>query len=131
MMGSGPAGLPQNPKDITGLTKVPLHLVPPSSKIYQALGMADGDKKYGAYNWRKNAVVASIYVSAAHRHLDAWWDGEPLAKDSDVPHLGHSLSCLGIIVDALETGNLLDDRPEPGPCAVLLKRYTKTQLTEE
>ncbi len=117
--------LPQNPKDITGLQKVPLHLVPPASTIYQALSMADGAKKYGPYNWRENAVIASIYVSAARRHLDAWFDGEELAQDSGVPHLGHALSCLGIIVDALETGNLIDDRPSPGPTSRLLEQFTK------
>lgn len=114
-----------NPKDLLGLKKTRLSLVPPSSTIYQALAMEDGAKKYGPYNWRENAVIASIYVDAAKRHIDAWFDGEEFAPDSGKPHLGHALACLGIIVDALETGNLKDDRPLPGAAAKLLARFEK------
>lgn len=115
-----------NPKDLLGIKKVQLNLVPSSSKIYQALAMEDGAEKYGPYNWRSKKVRASIYVAAALRHLEAWHDSrEELAEDSQKPHLGHALACLGIIVDALETGNLVDDRPLPGAAAKLIKRYKK------
>jgi len=114
-----------NPKDLLGMKKVPLSLVPPSSTIYQALAMKDGARKYGPYNWRANAVIASIYIDAAKRHLDAWFDGEGDADDSGVPHLGHALACVGIIVDAYESGNLIDNRPLPGPAARLLKKYVE------
>src|SRR5271166_5735695 len=87
-----------NPKDLIGQKKVALNLVPPSSIIYQALAMEDGAKKYGPYNWRSNKVIASIYVAAAMRHLQQWYDGEELASDSQKPHLAHALACLGIIV---------------------------------
>ena len=116
--------LGMNPKDLLGIKKVPLHLVPASSTIYQALAMADGAKKYGPYNWRGNKVIASIYIAACKRHLDAWFDSsEELADDSKIPHLGHALACIGIIVDAYETGNLKDDRPVPGATARLLKKW--------
>lgn len=118
--------LGMNPKDLLGIQKVPLHLVPASSTIYQALAMADGAHKYGPYNWRDNKVIASIYISACKRHLDAWFDSsEELAGDSEIPHLGHALACIGIIVDAYETGNLKDDRPIPGAAAKLLKKWAK------
>lgn len=109
-----------NPKDLLGIKKVQLNLVPPSSIIYQALAMEDGARKYGPYNWRANKVIASIYVAAAQRHLMAWLDGEENAADSGKPHLAHALACLGIIVDAKETGNLVDDRPLPGVAAKLI-----------
>lgn len=112
-----------NPKDLLGMRKVPLSLVPPSSTIYQALAMKDGARKYDPYNWRSNKVVASIYVDACKRHLDAWFDGEGEADDSGVPHLGHALACIGIIVDAFESGNLIDNRPPAGPAARLLKKF--------
>jgi Domain of unknown function (DUF5664) len=115
-----------NPKDLIGIKKVRLNLVPPSSIIYQALAMQDGAKKYGPYNWRKNKVQASIYVDATMRHLFAWFDGEENASDSGNPHLGHALACLGILVDAIETGNLADDRPTPGTAAGLIARLTKS-----
>ena len=117
-----------NPKDLLGIKKVQLNLVPASSKIYQALAMEDGAEKYGTYNWRSNKVQASIYIAACLRHLEAWYDSrEELAEDSQKPHLGHALACIGIIVDALETGNLVDDRPLAGAAAKLIKRYKKNE----
>lgn len=114
-----------NPKDLLGTKKVSLNLVPASSLIYQALAMEDGAKKYGPYNWRSNKVIASIYIAAAMRHLQAWHDGEEVAEDSQKPHLAHALACLGIIVDAKETGNLVDDRPLPGAASNLIKKWEK------
>lgn len=113
-----------NPKTAFGSAKPSITKVPPASLIYQALGMMNGAKKYGPYNWRENEVTASIYVDAAMRHLLAWFDGEAIAQDSGVPHLAHAIASLGIIIDALETGNLIDDRPLKGAAAELLARYT-------
>ena len=118
--------LGSNPKDLLGAKKAQLNLVPASSMIYQALAMENGAIKYGAYNWRSNKVVASIYVAACMRHLMAWYDsGEELAEDSGVPHLGHALACLGILVDASTGGNMIDDRPVPGATAKLIKQWEK------
>lgn len=119
--------LGMNPKDRLGLKKTRLSLVPPASIIYQALAMEDGAKKYGPYNWRQNKVIASIYVDAAMRHLQAWFDGQECAEDSQKPHLAHALACLGIIVDAKETGNLVDDRPLPGAAARLIAQLERKQ----
>lgn len=112
-----------NPKDKIGIKKVPLNLVPATSKIYQALAMQDGARKYGPYNWRDNKVQADIYIAALYRHIDAWYNGENHAEDSGVHHLGHALACLGILVDALETGNLIDNRPTSAPIGDILKRH--------
>jgi len=118
-----PAPLGTNPKDLLGIKKVQLNLVPASSIIYQALAMEDGAVKYGPYNWRANKVIASIYVAAAMRHLQSWFDGEENATDSKKPHLAHALACIGIIVDAKETGNLVDDRPLPGAASKLIGEW--------
>jgi hypothetical protein len=112
-----------NPKDLVGQKKPRLYLVPPSSILYQALGMQDGSSKYGPYNWRQKKVQAMIYVDAALRHIQAWIDREELAEDSQVHHLGHALATIGIIVDAMTSGNLIDDRPPAGAFPALLKRY--------
>lgn len=118
--------LGSNPKDLFGMKKLALHLVPASSTAYQSLAMEDGARKYGPYNWRDNKVVASIYVSAAKRHLDAWFDSrEENALDSGVPHLGHALASIGILVDAMETGNLIDDRPKAGAFARIVEKWKK------
>ena len=112
-----------NPKDLIGVTKVNLFTVPPASIVYEALAMQDGARKYGAYNWRAKKVVASIYVAAALRHVYKFLDGVDIDPESGLPELAHAKACLGILIDAKETGNLVDDRPTPGPTARLLEQY--------
>jgi len=114
-----------NPKTTQGVKKPSLSKVPPAALAYMALAMMDGADKYGPFNWRDRKVTSSIYVDATMRHLLAWWDGEQNAKDSGYPHLAHALACLAIIVDALETGNLNDDRPRPGAFSDIIERYTR------
>lgn len=115
-----------NPKDLVGIKKVSLSKVPATSIIHEALAMRDGAAKYGPHNWRENPVIASIYVDAAMRHILAWFDGEEVAEDSSVHHLGHAKACLGIILDAMESNTLGDDRPLPGAAARLLKEHTES-----
>lgn len=117
-----------NPKDLVGLKKPRLSLVPPAGMVYAALAMANGADKYGPYNWREKKVQLMIYLEAAQRHILSFQDGEEIARDSGVPHLGHALACLLIIIDALETGNLVDNRPKAGPMADLIERYTKKEV---
>lgn len=114
-----------NPKDRLGVLKPRLSLVPPASTLYEALAMEDGANKYGPYNWRQKKVKLSIYIDAFKRHVDSFWDGEDNASDSGKPHLAHAKACLGIIIDALETGNLIDDRPTKGTMSALVEKFTK------
>ncbi len=110
-----------NPKDLIGMTKAPLRLVPPALVIETAKAMAEGARKYGPYNWRTdNPVRMSIYLEALERHLQAFRDGENNAIDSGVSHLSHMAACLAIIMDAWPIGQLVDDRPPKGPAAQLL-----------
>lgn len=109
-----------NPKDLIGIKKVPLHLVPTAGLIHEAMAMRDGARKYGPFNWRDKKVIATIYIAAAQRHIMAWLDGEEFAQDSGQHHLGHAKACLGIILDAQATDSLHDDRPLPGATAALL-----------
>ena len=111
-----------NPKDILaqGEQRVLLHLIPTPALIETAKAMMDGARKYGPYNWREEGVGASTYISASMRHLRAYLDGEQLAADSRVHHLGHAIACLAILLDAEAVGNLVDDRPLPAPSASLM-----------
>lgn len=113
-----------NPKDLIAGKKPPLHLVPPALRIYAALAMKNGAEKYGPYNWRDKPIIASVYVSAIGRHLDAWFDGEEVASDSQVPHLAHAVASLAILIDAIEHGNVIDDRPPAGPAGKLIEKHT-------
>ncbi len=129
-----------NPKDRMGVQKVPvLSVIPPASMIYEALAMrygayevpkADGTRGYGPYNWREKGVRASVYIDACCRHLFAYWDGEADAQDSKAPHLGHAKACLGILADAIEHGNLVDDRPPKGAGPSLLEMYRRLSSLE-
>lgn len=114
-----------NPKDLIGAKKPRLSLVPPAGIVYAALAMANGADKYGPYNWREKKVQAMIYLEACMRHVLSFQDGEDNAADSGVPHLAHALACLLILIDAKETGNLIDNRPKAGATAELIERYTK------
>lgn len=103
--------LGSNPKDILGVKKPSMTKIPAIGELWESLAMMDGAGKYDAYNWRANKVVASIYIDALLRHVRAWFEGERTAEDSGCHHLGHAKACLGILLDAEATGNLIDDRP--------------------
>jgi Domain of unknown function (DUF5664) len=103
--------LGSNPKDLLGVSKPSMSKIPYIALLHESLAMMDGGGKYGPYNWRDNKVVASIYIDALNRHIAAWFEGEEEAEDSGCHHLGHARACLGILLDAMETGNLIDDRP--------------------
>jgi hypothetical protein len=108
-----------NPKDALGDKKVNLALVPPASIIHEAMALESGAKKYNAYNWRTKKVRGMVYIAAGLRHLLEYLDGADFSTDTDPPvhHLGHAKACLGIVLDALETGNLIDDRPNASRAA--------------
>lgn len=122
-----------NPKDLIGLTKVALRLVPSALEVFAAFVYKLGAAKYGAFNWRKNNVRRTVYLEAAMRHLKAVMDGEDTDPESGAPHEAHVVACMGIILDALVTGNLIDDRPPPGKTAWLINvtsNTTPVQLAE-
>jgi hypothetical protein len=116
-----------NPKDLIGETKPPnLSVIPSTGLVHLGLTMKDGADKYGAFNWREHPVRSGIYVDAAIRHIMAWQDGEEKAGDSGRHHLGHAMACMAILLDAQESGNLIDERV-PGPAAELIDRYKLTK----
>lgn len=119
-----------NPKDRVGRLKIDLSLYPPAGIIHGAHAMMDGAKEYGPYNWRTRKVRARVYVAAAIRHLQRYLDGEDIDPKSKAHHLGHAQSCMAIILDAAETGNLVDDRPPPGRASQLLERLNAQLLAE-
>jgi len=114
-----------NPKDKIGLAKPQIHLVPPSAIIYFAKAMENGAKKYGPYNWRNHPVNYTVYLSAMLRHILQLIDGEDIAKDSNTHHLAHIGASAAILLDALATGNLIDDRPLKGAASKLIDDFTE------
>ncbi len=115
---------PSNPKDLIGSDKLPLHLVPTTMIAMSCIAFLNGALKYGRANWRRAGVRSSIYVDAAKRHLDAWFEGEECDPDDGVPNLAVALACIGIIVDAQAADMLTDDRMVPGGWRPLLDDLT-------
>lgn len=107
-----------DPKTNFGARKPPVALVPPVAIIHEAMAMADGARKYGAYSWRAASVSTMTYLNAALRHLFDYVDGT-VQSDTNVHNLGHARACLAIILDAEANGTLVDDRPLPGKSATV------------
>jgi hypothetical protein len=103
-----------NPKTVQGQAKPAFDAIPPSSLVPLGAAMQDGKRKYGLMNWREKPVTISTYYNAALRHLMSFWDGENVAQDSGVHHLGHVMACCAILYDAQRMGTLNDDRGIPG-----------------
>lgn len=120
-----PDGDAENPKDRVGAGKPPLHLIPPAAEILEAIVMGLGARKYGEFNWRTSKVRATVYIAAAKRHLAQWLDGQNDDPESGVSHLAHARACLGVLLDAIATGNVIDDRPPAGPAAELIQQHTQ------
>lgn len=99
-----------NPKDKLGQKKPQMHLIPPVANVYEAKVMKTGADKYGPFNWRKDKIALSTYISALLRHLHAFQDGETYDVDSGQPHMAHVRANTGIILDAMEEGMAIDDR---------------------
>lgn len=112
---------PQNPKDAIGSIKLPLHLWPAEATAMGCLGMLEGREKYGRNNMiAGDGVIASIYIDAAKRHLDAWFAGEEVTPDVGIPHLANALATIAIIVKCQAHGKMIDDRDfgsQPGGAA--------------
>lgn len=53
-----------------------------------------GAKKYKEDNWQTVPDARRRYYDAAIRHLTAWWDGEKLDSESNMPHLAHAACCV-------------------------------------
>ncbi len=105
-----------NPKDAAATTRISLSVFPASARAYGALGMTEGDLKYGAFNYRVAGVLASVYYDAVGRHMDKWFFcGEDVDPKTLVPHLANAIASLAVLIDSIEQGNLNDDRPPRQP----------------
>jgi Domain of unknown function (DUF5664) len=111
-----------NPKDLMGVLKAPLGLLPVTAKVWASIALycgnflsprRDGRSGYGPYNWRHSPVKATVYIDAADRHLEAIRDGEwydPMSPDGMVPHAAAVIADMAILLDAAAYGTLIDDR---------------------
>ena len=82
----------ENPKDVIGSGKLPLHLWPTTATAMGSIALLNGALKYGRSNWRKLGVRASVYVDACQRHMAAWFEGEECDEEGGAASLG----CVGV-----------------------------------
>lgn len=115
-----------NPKDRMGLAKVPLSLIPQTAKVFMAMGLGEGARKYGPYNWRVEPVQSRIYLEAAERHLSLLLDGEDFDRDTGIHHGAFILSTIAIYLDAMVHGTLIDNRPLAGRTGDLVAFFNRT-----
>lgn len=106
---------PLDPKRAAGALKPQLQLIPPVFNEAVAAALSHGAGKYGPWNWRENKVEMMTYLGAMKRHIDALLDGEDIAPDSGVHHLGHIAASCAIVLDAGKHGTLVDNRPPQKP----------------
>lgn len=106
---------PLDPKRAAGALKPQLQLIPPVFNETVAAALSHGADKYGPWNWRENKIEMMTYLGAMKRHIDALLDGEDLAPDSGVHHLGHIAASCAIVLDAGKHGTLVDNRPPQKP----------------
>lgn len=69
------------------------------AKVY---GM--GAAKYDDNNWRKGYNWSLCY-DAMQRHLLAFWSGEELDPESQLPHLGHAMWHCAALLEFSQSGN--------------------------
>ena len=100
-----------NPKDALAIRKVPIHCVSAAVLMEIGLGMMEGGRKYGTFNYRAMGVKASVYYDAACRHLFDWWEGTDIDPDSGLHHLSKLLSDMCVLRDGMLMENWIDDRP--------------------
>lgn len=114
-----------NPKDIVGRRKPDLSLIPGTALIYMATALMDGATRYGPYNYRTTAVSMWTYLSPIERHFLAFLDGQNFDPKTKVHHLAYVMANCAIILDSMEQGIMVDDRPAKGKTAELIERFNQ------
>jgi hypothetical protein len=69
-----------------------------------------GSHKYADRNWEKGMSWGRVYA-ALLRHLTAFWRGEELDPESNLPHLAHVVWNAIALLEFTKTHKELDDRP--------------------
>jgi len=102
---------PTNPKDLIGVKKAPISVIPAGVIAEVGVALVEGAAKYGKFNYREAGVLASVYYDATMRHLMAYWEGEDIDPDSGLSHVTKAISSLVVLRDAMMQEMLEDDRP--------------------
>ena len=94
--------------------KPPMELLDWEALKETALVMSHGEKKYGAYNWRKGLSQRRA-LGAALRHIYQHLDGANMDEESRLLHLAHAMCEVMFAIRMLKERPDLDDRyKDPG-----------------
>lgn len=77
-------------------------LLPVEATIEGAKAMEFGAQKYGVDQWREVDMKPREFYDALERHLIALKQGEKVASDSGVHHLGHIIANCAILLARFE-----------------------------
>jgi len=89
--------------------KPPFDLLDKLALEETAYVMAHGEKKYGAFNWRKGLSQRRC-LGAALRHIYQHLDGEDLDAESGLLHLAHAVCEIMFSIRMWHSRPDLDDR---------------------
>jgi len=81
--------------------KLRFDLLPMKPVIEMVKVLTYGADKYSDENWRKVEPLRARYFAAALRHIIAWWEGEELDNESNLPHLAHAMCCIVFLMEGL------------------------------
>lgn len=104
-----------NPKELAGAKKPASWSVMPRW-VMMVVGriMTVGAAKYGAFNYRESPIAALTYEDALERHLQLWFDGEDNDPETGESHLASAIAGCILLMDAQQTGKLVDNRQKTG-----------------
>lgn len=88
-----------------------LDLVPPDALLEIAKAFTYGANKYSAHNWETTGFKFSRLYSALNRHLNAFWSGENIDKESQLLHLAAAGSNILMLLSHVLRNIGVDDRP--------------------
>ena len=77
--------------------KARMDLIPPGTLLEVGEVLAYGTKHYGDNNWKK--VAQERHYAAALRHINKFWAGEKLNKESGYHHLIHAITDLMFVYE--------------------------------
>lgn len=92
--------------------KPDISLVPYIALKLEAEALMVGERKYGRYNYTKGHKASQL-ISAAMRHLLAYYNGEENDPIDGQSHIGSVRACMAMLARQQELGTLIDDRYKP------------------
>ena len=87
--------------------KIRMELLDPIVLEKIAEGFTFGAKKYGDFNYLMGRGLDTKRVyGALLRHLNAWYSGETIDKESELSHLAHAGCCISMLISLVNNSQI-------------------------